>query len=55
MSNEREEAIQKLIETAYRMLCYIPRAYESDGPRGEMEKAILAVKDQKEQEVSHEG
>jgi len=45
MSDEREEAIQKLIETAYRMLCYIPRSYESEGPRGEMERAILAVKD----------
>jgi len=45
MSDEREEAIQNLIATAYRMLCYIPRSYESDGPRGEMEQAILAVKD----------
>lgn len=55
MSEEREEAIQNLIETAYRMLCYIPRSYESEGPRGEMERAILAVKNQEEQEVSHEG
>ena len=45
MSDEREEAIQDLIETAYRMLCYIPRSYESEGPRGQMERAIFAVKD----------
>lgn len=44
-NDEREKAIKDLVETAYRMLCYIPRSYESEGPRGEMERAILAVKD----------
>lgn len=39
----REEKIQHLCEVAKRCLCYLPRAYDSAGPHGELEQAIKEV------------
>ncbi len=38
-----KERAKDLCEVARRMLCYIPRAQESDGPKGELEAAIKEV------------
>lgn len=44
MSDEEyQEKVQHLCEVARRCLCYLPRAYDSDGPRGELEAAIKEV------------
>jgi len=34
------EQTKSLSKVARRMLCYLPRAYDSEGPRGELEAAI---------------
>jgi len=39
----REAKIQHLCEVARRCLCYLPRAYDTDGPHGELEQAIKEV------------
>ena len=38
-----KERAGNLCEVARRMLCYIPRAQGSDGPKGELEDAIKQV------------
>lgn len=38
-----EDSVKQLIKVARRMLCYVPRAYDSEGPRGELEMAIKDV------------
>lgn len=38
-----KERAKDLCEVARRMLCYIPRAQGSDGPKGELEAAIKQV------------
>ena len=49
-----EGSVKQLIKIARRVLCYVPRAYENDGPHGELEAAIketqlfeLSIKDYK--------
>lgn len=37
------EALDKLCEVAKRCLCYVPRAYDSGGPKSELEEAIKRV------------
>jgi hypothetical protein len=39
----REAKIKDLCEVARRCLCYLPRAYNSEGPKGELEAAIKEV------------
>jgi hypothetical protein len=41
-----KERAKNLCEVARRMLCYIPRAQKSDGPKGELEDAIKQVEDE---------
>jgi hypothetical protein len=41
-----KERAKDLCEVARRMLCYIPRAQGSDGPKGELENAIKQVEDE---------
>jgi len=38
--DEYQEKIRHLCKVARQILCYLPRAYDSDGPRGELEQAI---------------
>ena len=38
-----EDSVKQLIKIARRVLCYVPRAYENDGPHGELEDAIKDV------------
>ena len=38
-----EGSVKQLIKIARRVLCYVPRAYENDGPHGELEAAIKDV------------
>jgi len=38
-----EGSVKQLIKIARRVLCYVPRAYDSDGPHGELESAIKDV------------
>jgi len=39
----REESIEALLAVCRRMLCYLPRAYDGPGPKGELEAAIKQV------------
>lgn len=39
----REAKVKHLCKVAKRCLCYIPRAYDSEGPKGELEQAIKEV------------
>ena len=44
MTNEEyQKRVKHLCKVARRILCYLPRAYDSDGPRGELENAIKEV------------
>jgi len=36
----REESIEALLAVCRRILCYLPRAYDGPGPKGELEAAI---------------
>jgi hypothetical protein len=38
-----EGSVKQLIKIARRVLCYVPRAYENEGPHGELEDAIKDV------------
>lgn len=40
-----EGSVKQLIKIARRVLCYVPRAYDSDGPHGELESAIKDVEE----------
>jgi len=42
----REESIKALLAVCRRMLCYLPRAYDGPGPKGELEAAIKQVEDE---------
>ena len=38
-----EDSVKQLIKIARRVLCYVPRAYEDEGPHGQLEMAIKDV------------
>jgi hypothetical protein len=40
----QKESIEALLEVCRRILCYLPRAYDGLGPKGELEAAIKQVK-----------
>ena len=42
----QEESIKALLEVCRRILCYLPRAYNGPGPKGELEDAIKQVEDE---------
>jgi len=42
----REESIEALLAVCKRILCYLPRAYNGPGPKGELEDAIKQVEDE---------
>jgi len=45
MSNERDDKVEALIKVCKRILCYLPRAYDSGGPHGEMLEAISELEE----------